>query len=109
MAIGQGSSQQSEELEHLFSINPKDPIDKISTVREIFLTSGAAEATRDEIEKYSNHAFSLLEIINISEEKREMLREFGNSLMQRNVWKTDDQIPVFTKVLFMNILRFSSV
>lgn len=85
MAIGQGSSQQSEELEHLFSINPKDPIDKISTVREIFLTSGAAEATRDEIEKYSNHAFSLLEIINISEEKREMLREFGNSLMQRNV------------------------
>lgn len=85
MAIGQGSSQQSEELEHLFSINPKDPTDKISTVREIFLTSGAAEATREEIEKYSNHAFSLLEIINISEEKREMLREFGNSLMQRNV------------------------
>jgi geranylgeranyl diphosphate synthase type II len=85
MAIGQGSSQQSEELEHLFSINPKDPTDKISTVREIFLTSGAAEATRDEIEKYSNNAFSLLEIINISEEKREMLREFGNSLMQRNV------------------------
>ena len=85
MAIGQGSSQQSEELEHLFSINPKDPTDKISTVREIFLTSGAAEATRDEIEKYSNHAFSLLEIINISGEKREMLREFGNSLMQRNV------------------------
>ncbi len=85
MAIGQGSSQQSEELEHLFSINPKDPTDKISTVREIFLTSGAAEATREEIEKYSNHAFSLLELINISEEKREMLREFGNSLMQRNV------------------------
>ncbi len=85
MAIGQGSSQQSEELEHLFSINPKDPTDKISTVKEIFLTSGAAEATREEIEKYSNHAFSLLEIINISEEKREMLREFGNSLMQRNV------------------------
>ncbi|WP_410006393.1 polyprenyl synthetase family protein [Aequorivita nionensis] len=85
MAIGQGSSQQSEELEHLFSINPKDPTDKISTVKEIFLTSGAAEATRDEIEKYSMNAFSLLEIINISEEKREMLREFGNSLMQRNV------------------------
>ncbi len=85
MAIGQGSSQQAEELEHLFSINPKDPTDKISTVREIFLISGAAEATRNEIEKYSNHAFSLLETINISEEKKEMLRKFGNSLMQRNV------------------------
>ncbi len=85
MAIGQGSSVQAEELEHLFSINPKDPTDKISTVKEIFLTSGAAEATRDEIEKYSIHAYSILETITISEEKREVLREFGNSLMQRNV------------------------
>ncbi|OAD91759.1 polyprenyl synthetase [Aequorivita soesokkakensis] len=85
MAIGQGSSVQAEELEHLFSINPKDPTDKISTVKEIFRTSGAAEATRDEIEKYSMHAYSILETITISEEKREVFREFGNSLMQRNV------------------------
>ncbi len=85
MAVGQGSSLQADELEHLFSITPKDPTDKISTVKEIFLTSGAAETTRGEIEKYSNHAYSLLETINISEEKKEMLRQFGNSLMQRNV------------------------
>jgi geranylgeranyl diphosphate synthase type II len=85
MAIGQGSSAQAEELEHLFSINPKDPTDKISTVREIFLTSGAAEATREEIEKYIDHAFSLLEGINISEEKKDKFRHFGKSLMQRNV------------------------
>ncbi|MCB0464576.1 MAG: polyprenyl synthetase family protein, partial [Aequorivita sp.] len=85
MATSQGSSAQAEELEHLFSINPIDPTDKISTIKEIFLTSGAAEATREEIEKYSNHAFSLLESIAISEEKKEMLRNFGNSLMQRKV------------------------
>lgn len=85
MAIGQGSSLQAEELEHLYSISPKDPTDKISTVKEIFLLSGAAEATRGEIKKYSNHAFSLLESINISEEKKKMLRQFGNDLMQRNV------------------------
>lgn len=85
MAIGQGSSLQAEELEHLYSITPKDPADKILTVKEIFLLSGAAEATRWEIEKYSNHAFSLLETINISEEKKKMLRQFGNDLMQRNV------------------------
>lgn len=85
MAIGQGSLLQAEELEHLYSITPKDPMDKISTVKEIFLLSGAAEATRGEIEKYSNHAFSLLETINISEEKKKMLRQFGNDLMQRNV------------------------
>ncbi|MDP2687306.1 MAG: polyprenyl synthetase family protein [Aequorivita sp.] len=85
MAIGQGSSLQAEELEHLYSISPKDPTDKVLTVKEIFLLSGAAEATRWEIEKYSNHAFSLLETINISEEKKKMLRQFGNDLMQRNV------------------------
>lgn len=85
MSVGQGSSAQAEELEHLFSISPKDPENKISTVREIFLTSGAAEATRAEIEKYSNQAFSLLEDINISKEKKEMLHQFGHSLMQRNV------------------------
>lgn len=85
IAVGQGSSVQAEELEHLFSINPKDPTDKILTVREIFLTSGAAEATREEIEKFSNNAFSVLEGINISKEKKEMFRKFGKNLMQRNV------------------------
>lgn len=85
MATGQGSKAQAEELEHLFSINPKDPTDKISTVREIFLISGAAEATKAEIEKYSNNAYSILEKINISEEKKEMFRDFGRRLMQRNV------------------------
>jgi geranylgeranyl diphosphate synthase type II len=85
MATGQGSKAQAEELEHLFSINPKDPTDKISTVREIFLISGASEVTRAEIEKYSNNAYYILEGINISEEKKEMFRDFGRRLMQRNV------------------------
>ena len=85
MAVQQGSLGQAEELEHLFSINPKDPTDKISTVKEIFLTSGSAEATSDEIAKYSNNAYALLEALHISEEKKTMLRKFGNSLMQRNV------------------------
>ncbi len=85
MAVGQGPSAQAEELEHLFSINPNDPTDKISTVKDIFLTSGAAEITQIEIEKYNNLAFSLLEGINISEDKKKMLKEFGNNLMQRNV------------------------
>lgn len=85
MAVGQGSTAQAEELEHLFSINPKDPMDKIATVKDIFLTSGAAEATLHEIKKYNNHAYSLLEAMHISEEKKEMLYKFGNNLMERNV------------------------
>ncbi|MDN3723282.1 polyprenyl synthetase family protein [Aequorivita sp. SDUM287046] len=85
MAIQKGTVAEAEELEHLFSINPKNPEDKIATVREIFLSSGAAQATRTEIEKYSVKAFALLQEIDITEERKTMFRNFGNSLMQRNV------------------------
>ncbi len=85
IAIAQGSRQQAEELEHLFSIDPQEPTDKINTVREIFTDSGAADATREEIEKFSKHATSVLETLSLSEPKKEMLREFGRTLMQRKV------------------------
>ncbi len=85
MAIGHGTSAQAEELEHLFSISPKDPADKIDTVKEIFIQSGAAEATQVEIEKFNNLAYSLLDGLNISEERKEQLREFGDNLMLRKV------------------------
>lgn len=85
MAMGHGTSGQAEELEHLFSISPKDSIDKIETVKEIFIQSGAAEATQIEIEKFYNLAYSLLDGLNISEEKKERLREFGDNLMLRKV------------------------
>jgi geranylgeranyl diphosphate synthase type II len=85
IANAQGSRQQAEELEHLFSIDPQDPTDKINTVREIFTDSGAADATREEIEKFSKHATSVLQTLSLSEPKKEMLREFGRTLMQRKV------------------------
>ncbi|WP_026450912.1 polyprenyl synthetase family protein [Aequorivita capsosiphonis] len=84
-AARKGSSAQAEELEHLFDINPKDPTDKIARITEIFIQSGAAEATQAEIEKYNNLAYSLLDAINISEENKEQLRLFGDDLMLRKV------------------------
>ncbi len=85
MAEENGTLAQAEELAHLFSITPKDPRDKIITVREIFVASKAAEASRMEIEKYSNLAYSVLNDISISEDKKELLRQFGKNLMQRDV------------------------
>ena len=85
MAVGEGTSAQAEELEHFFTINPKDPADKIATVKEIFLSSGAAEATQAEIEKFSHLAYSLLDEIDISEDKKILLRKFGKDLMERDV------------------------
>jgi len=60
-------------------------MEKIAIVKEIFEESGAANATQQEIESYTNKAFSILETIDISEDKKVVLKIFGESLMTRNV------------------------
>ena len=85
MAEEKGTRSESEELAHLFSINPADPTDKIKTVRAIFTSSKADEASRSEIEKYSKKGYSLLNNINISEDKKMLLKKFGEKLMERDV------------------------
>ncbi len=84
-ALENSSQEQAEELVHLFSVSPKDPSDKIERVKQIFETSGASEATKEEITKYTHLANDVLEKIDIPEEKRDALRSFGNSLMARTV------------------------
>jgi geranylgeranyl diphosphate synthase type II len=76
---------EAEELAHLFSINPKDPEDKILRVKDIFISSGAAKATRIEIERFSNLADAELTKSTISEDKKGALRKFAYDLMQREV------------------------
>ena len=78
-------TKESVQLEHLYSINPPDASAKIETVKGLFESSGAAEITRREIEKYTKMAFLALEQLDISEDKKEMLRQFGHGLMDREV------------------------
>ena len=49
------------------------------------MESGAAEATQDAIRVYTFKAFETLDKLNISSEKKNMLRTFGEKLMSRNV------------------------
>ena len=79
------SEQDSEQLQHLFSITPVDNTDKVETVKQMFLNSGAAKATKKEISHYTEKAFSILDTLSISENKRTTLKEFGTWLMTRNV------------------------
>ena len=79
------NKDDKRQLEHLYSLNPTDPRDKIETVKHYFISSGSAEATKKEIEHYTEKAFSVLEHIKISEENKHVLRAFGNDLMTRNV------------------------
>lgn len=80
-----GSKDQRKQLENIFSIKPVDPTEKIEAVKEIFENTGAKERTRSEIESYTNKAFKVLDGLSVAKEKKEMLRVFGNWLMNRNV------------------------
>lgn len=84
-AVEFASAQDNEQLMHLYSIQPNDNADKINSVKEIFNATGASETTRKAIQDYTLLAFSTLEKINISEEKKAMLRAFGENLMGRKV------------------------
>ncbi len=84
-ALELGTKDQQRALADLFSIQPKDSDDKVNTVKEIFVQTGAASRTQLEIEKYTQVAFSVLQQLKISEKKKKLLYEFGENLMRRKV------------------------
>ena len=74
-----------KKLLQLFTTSPEDNTEKIKTVKDIFLKSGSAKATKQAIEYYTNFAFIVLDSLSISEEKKSLLRAFGEKLMNRKV------------------------
>jgi len=84
-AIEFADADKKEQLLHLFSIQPSDNTDKISSVKELFKETGASEATQKAIQDYTFTAFDRLEKMNISTDKKEVLKAFGQNLMSRNV------------------------
>ncbi|MVO10133.1 polyprenyl synthetase family protein [Flavobacterium sp. TP390] len=84
-ALEFSKADDKEQLLHLFSIQPTDNTNKIASVKEIFVSSGAANATQDAIKSYTLKAFDTLEKMEISDEKKMVLKVFGEKLMNRNV------------------------
>jgi geranylgeranyl diphosphate synthase, type II len=84
-AIEFSDDNQKEQLLHLFSIQPDDNSDKIESVKTIFNESGASDATKKAIQEYTLKAFDTLQNIGIDNEKKDILRSFGENLMGRKV------------------------
>ncbi|WP_338731918.1 polyprenyl synthetase family protein [Mangrovimonas cancribranchiae] len=84
-ALEFSSEDDKLQLQHLFSINPTDNRDKIETVKQFFVSSGSAKATKIEIKNYTQKAFDVLETLHISNDNKVMLQAFGEQLMNRNV------------------------
>ncbi len=84
-AIAFASPNQKAQLEQLFAVQPDDFSEKISLVKNIFNTTGASEATQKAIQEYTFKAFETLEKLNLSQDKKALLKVFGENLMSRNV------------------------
>lgn len=85
LAVEQGKAEERKELFDLYSIQPKDPSDKVNSIKEILYSTGAVEHTKSNIEKYTQKAFKVLESLDISVDKKELLKTFGENLMERKV------------------------
>jgi len=84
-ALELASESEKEILKDLFNSDEMENQQKIEKVKAIFNSSGASEKTKEAIKNYTHKAFDVLDAISIPSEKKELLRSFGESLMNRNV------------------------
>lgn len=80
-----GTTEQKRELLHLSSISPEEPADKIAAVTDLYQKSGAQAATEQKIAKYTKKAQDILELLDIEEDKKQLLHQFSQDLMLRTV------------------------
>ena len=84
-AIEFASPEEKQQLLQLFSVHLDDNTEKIDTVKQLFITTGAAQATQNAIADFTAKAFEIVTQMNISEDKKEMLSHFAENLMKRKV------------------------
>ena len=84
-ALEFSKTDEKELLTQLFSVELEDNKAKIEAVKQIFNSTGATEATQKAIQEFTLKAFETLEKMNISEDKKTILKDFGQNLMNRNV------------------------
>lgn len=84
-ALELGNTNQKKILLELFNSSEHTSEEKVTIVKDIFESTGAVTQTKTAIEIYTNKAFSVLETLAISNEKKLSLRHFGKQLMQRKV------------------------
>ncbi|MEZ4777871.1 MAG: polyprenyl synthetase family protein [Flavobacteriaceae bacterium] len=84
-ALKEAQPTDANDLKKLFQIKVENDTQKIEKVKIIFESSGAAKRTQQEIEKYTQKALGNLEALTLSEEKKEKLRVFATTMMNRQV------------------------
>ena len=84
-AISMASFKQKDQLREWFQANKKfnNQVDKVLIVKKLFKETGAAEASQKLMQYYTKEAFNILDTLAINSEKKQLLIDFSNKLMQR--------------------------
>ncbi len=82
-ALKEANAQEKEELHHLYTHKREENKEKIIRVTQLFKKLGVAEFTQHKIESYTQEAFRVLEAIDLPDDKKLILKDFGKKLMIR--------------------------
>ena len=84
-AMENGSSKEKTTLRNWFSteVKEKDVSKKINAVKSLFDKTGASDASKALVIKYTQAAFEKLDILDISDKNKIIFKNFGTNLMER--------------------------
>jgi geranylgeranyl diphosphate synthase, type II len=85
LALQNADSTQKQKLEEYFTLHPDESTAKVEAVKEIFVATGANEATKTAIANYTERALATLNEMEMAEENKAMLQLFAQKLMERKV------------------------
>jgi len=82
-ALEKAAKDDQDGLLHLYSIKPEDSTAKVAAVKAIFEESGAVDETKSAIKSFTQKAFDALAETKLSDKNKTLLKQFGESLMER--------------------------
>ena len=84
-AMENGSSKEKTTLRNWFSteVKEKNVSKKINSVKSLFDKTGASDASKALVIKYTQAAFEKLDILDISDNNKIIFKTFGTNLMER--------------------------
>jgi len=85
-AIEKADREDKEKLVAMFANkNEIDNTTKITFAKAVFDRSGASDLTKKAIKNYTDQALQVLDSISVSDDKKQVLKDFGESLMYRTI------------------------
>lgn len=84
-ALELASEQQKEKLLSLYQNKNANEKEKIRTVTQLFQQTQSDQFLRQQVRKYTQKAFDILEKLEIPQEMKQILSDFGTDLMNRKI------------------------